>query len=289
MDANIALPAALIGDPARAAILAALCDGRAQPASALAYAARVTPQSASNHLAKLLEGGLLAVEVEGRHRYYRLASPQVAAAIEALAHLAPRVRSLDAPLTSKARRLRFSRSCYDHLAGRLGVAVAAELEARFYLAAPDPASKRYAVTDAGRRWLNELGVEVDALKPTAAGLARRCLDWTERRHHLAGPLGVALMARLLDLGWLRRDGPGRAIGVTPIGVSELRRLLDIDALDLMDARSVRGADARPFSSSDISAADETRSAPVGADCRRGSRNDGDGDHDRATRHGPARG
>jgi len=262
MDANIALPAALIGDPARAAILAALCDGRAQPASALAYAARVTPQSASNHLAKLLEGGLLAVEVEGRHRYYRLASPQVAAAMEALAHLAPRVRSLDAPLTSKARRLRFGRSCYDHLAGRLGVAVAAELEARFYLAS-DPASKRYAVTAAGRRWLHELGVEVDALKPTAAGLARRCLDWTERRHHLAGPLGAALMARLLDLGWLSRDGASRAVRVTPIGTCELRRALDIDALDLMDAPCARDAGERPFASSDVSAVDETRRARSG--------------------------
>lgn len=261
MDANIALPAALIGDPARAAILSALCDGRAQPASALAYAARVTPQSASNHLAKLLEGGLLAVEAEGRHRYYRLASPQVATAMEALAHLAPPIRSLDAPLTPKARRLRFCRSCYDHLAGRLGVAVTAQLEARGYLATPDQASKHYAVTAAGRRWFQELGVEVDALKPTAAGLARRCLDWTERRHHLAGPLGAALMARLLDLGWLSRDGGSRAVSVTPTGISQLRRLLQIDALDLLDAQSapsLRNRGGKPFDSSDVSAIGETR-------------------------------
>ena len=218
MEANIALPAALIGDPARAAILSALCDGRAQPAGALAYVAGVTPQSASNHLAKLLEGGLLAVETEGRHRYYRLASPHVAEAIEALAHLAPPIRSLDAPSTSKARRLRFNRSCYDRLAGRLGVAVAAQLEVRGYLTASDPASKRYSVTIAGRRWFYELGIEVDTLKPTAAGVARRCLDWTERRHHLAGPLGAALMARFIELGWLRRDGVSRAVGVTPSGV-----------------------------------------------------------------------
>jgi DNA-binding transcriptional ArsR family regulator len=260
MDPNIALPAALIGDPARAAILSALCDGRAQPASALAYAARVTPQSASNHLAKLLDGGLLAVEAEGRHRYYRLASAQVAAAMEALAHLAPPIRSLDAPLTAKARRLRFGRSCYDHLAGRLGVAVAAELEARGYLTPPDQASKQYAVTDAGRRWLHQLGIEVDALKPTAAGLARRCLDWTERRHHLAGPLGAALMARFVELGWLRRDGASRAISITPVGISELRRLLQIEALDLLDTPFARcpgdGAE-KALVSSDVSAVDET--------------------------------
>jgi hypothetical protein len=117
--------------------------------------------------------------------------------MEALAHLAPPIRSLDAPLTSKARRLRFSRSCYDHLAGRLGVAVAAQLEARGYLVAAD--QKQYAVTTAGHRWCRELGIDVAALKPTAAGVARRCLDWTERRHHLAGPLGTALMARFIDL------------------------------------------------------------------------------------------
>jgi DNA-binding transcriptional ArsR family regulator len=266
MEANIALPAALIGDPARAAILSALCDGRAQPASALAYAARVTPQSASNHLAKLLEGGLLAVESEGRHRYYRLASPHVAAAMEALAHLAPRVRSLDAPLTPKARRLRFGRSCYDHLAGRLGVAVAAQLEARGYLTAPDPASKRYSVTIAGRHWLHELGIEVDALKPTAAGVARRCLDWTERRHHLAGPLGAALMARFIDLGWLRRDGASRAVSITPIGVYELRRLLQIDAVELLDPASVpslRDRNETRRHLSDVSAVDETRKTQSG--------------------------
>lgn len=220
----------------------------------------MTPQSASNHLAKLLDGGLLAVEAEGRHRYYRLASPQVATAMEALAHLAPSIRSLEAPLTAKARRLRFGRSCYDHLAGRLGVAVATELEARGYLA-PYQATKQYAVTVAGRRWFHELGIDVDTLKPTAAGLARRCPDWTERRHHLAGPLGAALMPRFVELGWLRPDGAGRAIAITPIGTSELRRLLQIEALALLDA-----ADApcptdgveKPFGSSDASAVDETR-------------------------------
>jgi DNA-binding transcriptional ArsR family regulator len=258
MEANIALPAALIGDPARAAILSALCDGRAQPAGALAYAARVTPQSASNHLAKLLEGGLLAVESEGRHRYYRLASPHVAAAMEALAHLAPPIRSLEAPLTPKARRLRFSRSCYDHLVGRLGVAVATQLEARGYLIAGD--QKQYAVTIAGHRWFQDLSIEVTALKPTAAGVARRCLDWTERRHHLAGPLGAALMARLIELGWLRRDGASRAVSVTQIGISELRRLLQIETLDMLGVPSLRDTNETRRDLADVSAADETRTA-----------------------------
>ena len=237
MEANIALPAALIGDPARAAILSALCDGRAQPAGALAYAARVTPQSASNHLAKLLEGGLLAVESEGRHRYYRLASPHVAAAIEALSHLAPPIRSLDAPLTSKARASGSAAPATTTLPA--GWASLSRLSSRLAAIWSRPIKLRNAMRSraAGQHWLQELGIDVAALKPTAAGVARRCLDWTERRHHLAGPLGAALMARFVDLGWLRRDGASRAIGVTPIGISELRRLLQIEALDLMDAPS----------------------------------------------------
>jgi DNA-binding transcriptional ArsR family regulator len=237
MEANIAFPAALIGDPVRAAILSVLCDGRAHPASALAYAARVTPQCASNHLAKLLEGGLLAVESEGRHRYYRLATPEVAAAIEALACLAPSVRSLDAPLTRKGRSLRFGRSCYDHLAGRLAVAITTQFEARGYLIVSNKASKRYSITAEGQSWFEGIGINIGGLKPTTNGLARRCLDWTERCHHLAGPLGVALLSRFVELKWVCRDDAGRAVGVTPRGVAELRRRLDIEAFDLQHARS----------------------------------------------------
>jgi DNA-binding transcriptional ArsR family regulator len=237
MDANIALPAALIGDPVRAAILSALCDGRAHPASALARAARVTPQCASNHLVKLLEGSLVAVESEGRHRYYRLATPQVGAAMEALACLAPRIRSLDAPLTPKGRSLRFGRSCYGHLAGRLGVAITARLEALGCLAIPDEASKLYSVTAAGRDWFEQIGIRIEALRPTARGLARRCLDWTERRHHLAGPLGDALLSRCAELGWMRRNGASREVSITPRGVGELQRLLSVDASDLWDPNS----------------------------------------------------
>src|ERR1700728_3022951 len=130
MDANIAVPAALIADPARAAILMALMDGRAQPAGVLAYAANLSPQAASNHLAKLLDGGMVAVETAGPHRYYRLARPEVAAALEALRGLPPPIRSLDEPRSPEARRLRAARSCYDHLAGRLGVAIATAMEAQ---------------------------------------------------------------------------------------------------------------------------------------------------------------
>jgi DNA-binding transcriptional ArsR family regulator len=185
MEANLALPAALIGDPVRAAILSMLCDGRAQPAGALACAARVSPQCASNHLAKLTEGGLLAVETEGRHR--------------------------------------------------LGVAVLSVAEARVYLVASNQASKRYVITAAGKHWLETIGVDIDTLKLGTAGVARRCLDWTERRYHLAGPLGGILLFRFTELGWLRRDPATRAVTVTPLGAAEFTRLLNIDVVGLQQA------------------------------------------------------
>ena len=227
MEANIAAPAALIADPARAAILMALMDGRAQPAGALAYAANLSPQAASNHLAKLLDGGMVAVETEGRHRYYRLARPEVAAVLEALQSLAPPVRSLDEPRSPEARRLRAARSCYDHLAGRLGVAIAAAMEARGLLSVPanTPVGKFCDITEAGRQWLADLGIDLTAARRPAA---RRCLDWTERRHHLAGPLGTALLARMVELGWVARNPGTRAVIVTRAGAEGLKQSLGLD-------------------------------------------------------------
>lgn len=224
MDANIASPAALIGDPTRAAMLQALQDGRAQPASALAWAAGVTAQAASNHLAKLVDGGLLAVEREGRHRYYRLASAEVAHAIEALSVLAAPVRSLEIPRSPKARALRDARCCYGHLAGRLGVKVCEALVERDVIRPAD--DKLYAVTDEGARWFEDLGIAVDALR-SPRGVARQCLDWTERRHHLAGPLGVKLLETMTARGWLALEAKGRAVRVTAEGAQALRERLGV--------------------------------------------------------------
>jgi len=234
MDANIAAPAALIGDPTRAAMLQALQDGRAQPASALAWAAGVTAQAASNHLAKLVDGGLLAVEREGRHRYYRLANAEVAHALEALSVLAAPVRSLETPRTPKARALRDARCCYGHLAGRLGVCVAEALVARGLLAPED--GKLYAVTPSGRAWFEDLGVDVGALR-SPRGVARQCLDWTERRHHLAGPLGVKLLERMTALGWLAVEPQGRAVRLTVDGRQALRERLGVE----LDVEGLRAA------------------------------------------------
>jgi DNA-binding transcriptional ArsR family regulator len=216
----------LIADPTRATMLMALADGRAQPAGELAYAAGVTAQTASSHLAKLLAGGLLSVEKEGRHRYYRLAGSHVALALENLASIAPGVTVRRMPRSREAQELQFARCCYDHLAGSLGVAVTQALQERAFIVAA--ADKQFELTQAGMEWFSAMGLDVAALKPTRRGLARQCLDWTERRHHLAGPLGVELMSRLCAIGWVRRSKSSRAVQVTPKGWAGLKEQLGVD-------------------------------------------------------------
>jgi DNA-binding transcriptional ArsR family regulator len=223
---NIASAAFLIADPARAAMLMALIHGQARPAGELARAAGVTAQTASTHLTKLLSGGLLLVEVEGRHRYYRLAGPQVAHALETLAALDPSGDALRRPLGREAQALQFARRCYDHLAGRLGVAVAVALVDRGFIA--PVMDKRFDILPAGTDWFGGLGLNVAALRPTRRGVARQCLDWTERKHHLAGPLGVQLMRCFCDAGWLRRSDTTRTMQVTPKGRDAFRRQLGVD-------------------------------------------------------------
>ena len=223
---HVATNAFLIADPARAAMLVSLLDGSARPAGELAYAAGVTAQTASSHLAKLLAGGLLLVETEGRHRYYRLAGTHIALALEHLASIGPARAVQRKPLSPEARGLQFARCCYDHLAGRLGVAVAHGLQERGFLVAA--ADKRFEVTPAGVAWFARIGLDVTGLKPGRRGLARQCLDWTERQHHLAGPLGAQLMRQLCANGWLRRSRSSRAVQVTPKGWAGLREQLGVD-------------------------------------------------------------
>lgn len=225
---KLAATAFLIADPARAAMLMALIDGRALPAGELAFAGGVTPQTASSHLAKLLDGGLLAVEVQGRHRYYRLAGSHVAFALENLATLAAPVAPRCRKAGHKQQSLSLARCCYDHLAGRLGVAVAEALERRALIARQD--DKRYAVSAEGTAWFSRMGLDVARVAPSRRGVARQCLDWTERKHHLAGPLGVELLALLCARHWLRREEGSRAIHVTDIGWAGLQFELGIRRL-----------------------------------------------------------
>ncbi|MFI6902330.1 ArsR/SmtB family transcription factor [Nonomuraea sp. NPDC050394] len=213
-DADIAPVAALIADPTRAAMLNALLDGRALAAGELARLAGVSAATASSHLAKLLEGRLVEVVSQGRHRYYRLAGHDVAEVLEVLARVSarPAVRSLRQ--SRQARLLEEARTCYDHLAGRAGVALLDRLRADGHLDGGE-------LTAAGERALKLLGVDVDAVRGTRRRFAPDCLDWTERRAHLGGALGAALTDVLFERGWIARGSIPRAVIVTEEGRREL--------------------------------------------------------------------
>ena len=218
--------AALLSDPGRAAILMALIDGRVLPAGELAMIANVAPQTASSHLSKLVGGHLLRVEQQGRHRYYRLADTNVAHAIEALLVV---TSGADARSTSSTRpaspELVYARSCYSHLAGQLAVQIADALQHRGVLTGKPP--KQFVVSDHGREWFNQLGIELTERQVNDSNFARRCLDWTERRHHIAGPLGSAMLTRFLELKWIARLRDSRAVRVTHEGERRFSELLKI--------------------------------------------------------------
>ena len=231
-DADIARISALIGEPSRARVLMALTDGRALPAGVLAGEAGVSASTISEHLHRLLDAHLVAVERQGRTRRYRLAGSQVAEALEAIARIAPPqpVRSLRQG--THAHALRRARTCYNHLAGRLGVALMAALlhdgvligerrpgAAADRLAAPGRAVE-YRLTGRRTGTLDGLGVDLDGLR----GPVRYCLDWSEQRHHLAGPLGTALTDRLFALGWIRRTDRRRVVLLSDAGRAGLERL-----------------------------------------------------------------
>ncbi|MFD2765022.1 ArsR/SmtB family transcription factor [Micromonospora eburnea] len=225
--------AALLADRTRASFCLALLDGRAWTAGELARSAGVAPSTASDHLTRLVRGGLLVEERQGRHRYVRLAGPSVAQLVEDLAGHAPAPpappRTLRA--VSAAAALAYARTCYDHLAGRLGVLVYDTLLARGVL----DRTGGPAVTPDGVAWLAGIGVPVEPLRAGRRPLVRECLDWTERRPHLAGALGAALCQRFLDLGWTVR-GTGRAIRLTPAGRPALAAALGIAPAELAPPR-----------------------------------------------------
>jgi DNA-binding transcriptional ArsR family regulator len=223
-DPDLAIVAALIGDPTRASILLELMHGRALTATELATRAEVVPSTASGHLARLVGGGLLTCVAQGRHRYYRLASTEVARVIEALGVLSPPAQSREPDDSEPADGLRFARTCYDHLAGRLGVSLADALVARHYLRAE---SDEYRLTDQGEVWLTRLGVDLAATRRARRAFARPCLDWTERRMHLAGALGRALLVRLVQIGWLARYDDERTVLLTPLGQAGLHAELGL--------------------------------------------------------------
>lgn len=231
-DANVAVVAALLADPTRAAILMALLDGRAWPAGDLARAVRVSPSTASHHLTKLVEHKWLRVEQQGRHRYFSLADPAIAQAVELLAGFAPAspVRSLRE--SEVARAVRTARLCYNHFAGRLGVTLAHSLVEKEVLRAVDGG---YLVTEDGEHWLQEVGIECSTLKKRGQIFAPHHVDWSERLHHVAGALGAALAQRCFDLGWVRRVPTNRAVRLTKEGEQALLEELGLRLTDARDA------------------------------------------------------
>ncbi len=223
---DVALIAGLMGEPARAAILVALVGGRALPASELAFLGNVAPPTASFHLRKLMDASLIAVERQGKHSYYRLANERVAATLEAIAALAPvRNPSRTRQESERVKQLRFARSCYRHLAGALGVEIhRALLDRRILIAHSETHSEKcYDLTDPGQEWCRRLGMILPRKNPPG----RACLDWTERRHHLGGALGVAMFARLIELRWMMTNPGSRALRVTHAGEVALERELGI--------------------------------------------------------------
>jgi DNA-binding transcriptional ArsR family regulator len=237
-DADIARVGALVADPARARVLMALGDGRALPATVLADEAGVAASTTSAHLSKLVKGGLLTVERHGRHRYFRIAGPEVADLLEALARLSPLMPVRSLRQGTRAQAVRFARTCYDHLAGMLGTTLMTAMLERELLRGGDgvfdPGAVSddrlaapgfdldYQLTQRGIRELRAFGIDFDRL-PRRRPLIRYCVDWSEQRHHLAGALGAAISERMFELGWLRQAARGRAVQITDPGVVGLER------------------------------------------------------------------
>lgn len=228
---ELAALAALLADRTRAGICLALVDGRAWTAGELARHTGVAPSTATEHLDRLRDGGLVVEHRQGRHRYVRLAGPQVADLLEAMvAHLGPPAAPATGLRTATAAAaLARGRTCYDHLAGRLGVAIADAMTARGLLRG----DSGFVLTESGAAWFAEsMGVDPVALRATRRPIVRPCLDWTERRVHLGGAAGAQLCRRMTELAWIKRVGSGRAVRATALGEAALADTLGI-AADLL--------------------------------------------------------
>ncbi len=225
--ANLVEVAALVGDTARATMLAALMGGESLTATELAYCANVSRSTASGHLSKLVAARLLTVTRKRRFSYYRIASPLVATMLESMKVVAAiEVPPRHQPRSAQDDALRFARSCYDHLAGRLGVAITDALAAMGHIVLTDEGGE---LTSSGARFLTAFGAE---LRPqTRRMFCQPCLDWTERRYHLKGLVGAAILQRLLDLGWLKRGSGSRALRLTPSGKAGLSETFHIEVDD----------------------------------------------------------
>jgi DNA-binding transcriptional ArsR family regulator len=221
---DAATVASLVGDRTRANMLAALMDGRALTATELAIEAGVSPATASGHLGKLTRAKLLLLVAQGRHRYFRLASTEIAHMLEAIMVVAARSAVRQPVVIRVDSKLKYARTCYDHLAGWLAVTLADSMVARGHIVLDGEAGH---VTATGRKFFTDLGISPLQVQARRRLYCRPCLDWSERRVHLAGALGASLLDRLLERGWIRRASAGRAVEVTRTGRQRLSRAFDI--------------------------------------------------------------
>ena len=224
VEAEFVSVTTLMCEPSRAIMLWNLLDGRAYTAGELAGFANISSSAASNHLLKLLRGGIVKAEAQGRHLYYSFAKPEVAYAVESLAILINPGKKKEKNTITPVSSIRFCRSCYDHLAGYVGVKITEQLELSRYL---EKSGQLYNVTPEGWNWFARLEIRKSDFTNTRRPLTRQCLDWSERRPHLAGQLGAVMFARMLELGWLKRAKHSREVTLTMKGKTQLYNLLGI--------------------------------------------------------------
>lgn len=216
--------ALLIGEPARATMLWKILDGRMHTATELAIAADLSAQNASMHLAKLVKAGLLSVVKRGRFKYYQFANPNVAYVIEAIANLVPKDNLMPPDDISNSNRIKYCRTCYDHLAGKIGVAITDKLLSMKII---EVNHQDFIISNGGIKWFDRLEISIPELKGSRRVLARKCLDWSEKRPHISGAVGAALANRLFDLKWLQRVRNSRIVSVTPLGQKKIYDLLGL--------------------------------------------------------------
>jgi DNA-binding transcriptional ArsR family regulator len=217
MENQFSRIAALIGDPVRAKILWTLMDRRAYTATELAVFANTTPQNISMHLHKLVKADLLSVESQGRHKYYNYSRADIPYAIEAIANMVPKI-DLSANENVEEKPVKYCRTCYDHLAGKVGVQVADSLLKQKLIIKQDD---NFYITPDGEKWFSSFGIDINLLKHQKRAFAKPCLDWSERRHHLAGSLGAALLSQMIAKDWIRKTKDSRAVVVTGLGKQAL--------------------------------------------------------------------
>ncbi|MGO4772383.1 ArsR/SmtB family transcription factor [Flavobacterium sp. W22_SRS_FK3] len=224
MEDQFVKTTSLIGDPTRASILWTLLDGRAFTATELAIAVQTSPQSLSMHLAKLLAADLLSVEKQGRHKYYKFSNKEVAYAVEEIANLIPKDKISAIKKTENYPPIQFCRTCYDHLAGKIGVALTDSLLEQKIIVEKNNA---FEISAVGEKWFSDFGINLEGAQKQKRIFLKPCLDWSERRNHMAGSVGALLLNKMIKEDWLRKTTNSRVITITGKGEKELLKYFQI--------------------------------------------------------------